>query len=175
MLKQMLIVLVFPVFLYSQESGERNASRYLNDVPSDGQWRRFGTREIVPKGGTVNQLQLPAEQENLSVIFSYQGNRSLLVSRLIKQPEYWENILNDEEVKWLKTWQKHKDKTAKALLLMCDQDGVVYLATKQDLSPVGEIRQKNWFKKAVLPLLKGVGEHGLTAFPVHLLLGLFGI
>lgn len=158
---------------------KQKRTSFLNEVPVDNQWRRFGSREIVPQDDAMQKSDLKLlpslHQQGFSLVFSYTGQRTFVISRLIKEREFWSNLLYDEEVRWLQTWAKYKGRTTKNLVLVCDEDAVVYLVTKDNLSPVGEIRQKTWFKRNIVPMFKGVGEHGLTALPVHLILGLFGI
>jgi hypothetical protein len=143
----------------------------------------LGHDGFVRRPATTKPTTSPTlEEQGLEPIFLFQSQRSQEVNRLLKLKERWVNLLSDEEVRFYHlAWERYKYRTVKNLLLVTDGDGLVYTPTKPTREKpeggwdlVGEIRRKNWFKRKILPTLKGLWDHTVTGGPVHIVLSLFG-
>lgn len=110
----------------------------------------------------------PEELEGTSglyVILPYSG-RAQLISDLVRQKDRWKDLQNFEEVKFLPSWEKYHNKKTNRLLLVIDNDNIVYIAKRNPdaFEPVGYIKKKGLMKRLGGAMLKAAPQFAEPAF-----------
>ncbi len=112
-------------------------------------------------------------EQGYDIIFLYQRHFSVPAERMLKQAEGgWRNVLlKDEEVSFNWKWKDYyKELPVTNLVLAVDERGVVFTPLKTSYGresqwdEVGRLHRKSWFKRRIIPVLKGTEDGAWHAF-----------